>query len=149
MRTIKFRGWSEKHNKMFYVDFEELCSQYSVEGEANGTLNEHSVNVDCDEYKFVESMGYVGSVIMQFTGPKDKNGKEIYEDDIVKLNCGCIAQIRFDRAEFESFMTTEQIKKHVPHHKKDSIQYRWKFSCEVIGNIYENPELLKDGKERD
>lgn len=73
--------------------------------------------------------------VMQFTGLKDKNGKEIYEGDIAKESGGDIRKIEYKRGGFFN----------------QSIKHDWNyplFMCpeitfEIIGNIYENPELLK------
>lgn len=87
-------------------------------------------------------------ILMQCTGLIDKNGKLIYEGDIVKYKDEvydlCIGRIQWDNAHYElQYYTGEK--------------YGW-FShilclkhiknVEVIGNIYENPELLEDTDER-
>jgi uncharacterized phage protein (TIGR01671 family) len=74
-------------------------------------------------------------VLMQFTGLKDKNGKEIYEGDIVSpLHWKPhIYQVGFDRGSFCFFKGDDPI----------ATDAKYFEDCEVIGNIYENPELVK------
>lgn len=70
-------------------------------------------------------------VLMQFTGLHDKNGKEIYEGDILhekKEKTAPMANNGIDR---------EIIVEDIRHLEFNEVH------CEVIGNIYENPELLK------
>jgi uncharacterized phage protein (TIGR01671 family) len=75
--------------------------------------------------------------LMQYTGLLDKNGVEIYEGDIVKYNLSFpVGEIVFNRDRF------------IPIYDRSSYDEWeldfWRISdkCEVIGNIYENPELL-------
>lgn len=86
---------------------------------------------------------YIDFILMQCTGLKDKNGKLIYEGDIVKYKDEvyglCIGRIEWDNAHYELLYYTGE-------------KYGW-FShilcikhiknIEVIGNIYENPELIE------
>ena len=109
MRYIKFRCWFDNH--MFRV-------------------------VDIDfSYKRInlfaaDIIHFKDGVLMQYTGLKDKNGKEIYEGDILKYTFD--GEEKIDYIEYQGNMFT--------YHNA----VRWSLQeDEVIGNIYENPELLE------
>jgi len=131
MRTIKFRAWDKNANKM--SDVVELS--WGNHGDFD-VFTSHGINAS--------ALG--GDCLMQFTGLKDRNGKEIYEGDIVKLGGkgGSITEVkwmdggfRVEQIEFRDVM--EPLLKHkawVELH----IENR---GLEVIGNHFEHPELLK------
>jgi len=120
MREIKFRAW-DKDKKVFVDDVLITANKY-------GFLYQN--------YNKCEFMGENRDiVIMQYTGLKDKNGKEIYEGDIIKLSDMVVDEIIFDY--------TGQFK---PKKSTDFEAYGFMKSSEVIGNIYENPELLSDAE---
>lgn len=105
MREIKFRAWDEE-NGMYVVQ------NLYFDKEGNLAMPYHT-----------EKMGVY---VMQYTGLKDKNGKEIYEGDIV------YSTYYRHNIEIEDIFT----------------MYKWfdypeSEEFEIIGNIYENPELLK------
>lgn len=96
--------------------------------------------------------------LMQFTGFKDKNGREVYEGDYVSVEnpdpknfnpyFPALFEIGFSNK--QASFTAKRIKPYLD--KRKDIQrmrsYTWSFfqkkhSVEVLGNIYENPELLK------
>lgn len=68
-------------------------------------------------------------IVMQYTGLKDKNGKEIYEGDILKDKYGEIVKVSWDE------------ERNGWNFNKPFVG--WEEGC-VIGNIYENPELIKN-----
>lgn len=80
------------------------------------------------------------SVFMQYIGVDDKNGKEIYEDDIVITNSGRICKVvRFSSPQYQGW-DLEPIEAKNPPPKEREL---WK-DFEVIGNVYENADLLKE-----
>ena len=72
-------------------------------------------------------------IVMQYTGLKDKNGREIFEGDIVRTDeAGWIAKVVYRRTSFVCIDNEGGFSTHCNWEKH-----------EIIGNIYENPELLK------
>lgn len=93
----------------------------------------HVLQMMCVDQTLVEQ-----ETIGQFTGLYDKNGKEIYEGDIVYQrtysgNRPCV--VRFDEGAFIVGYHKGSSTKHAPMLIKNS--------CVVIGNIHDNPELIK------
>jgi uncharacterized phage protein (TIGR01671 family) len=133
MREIKFRAWDKKLKKMF--EFELEWSKY-VNHEEIQCLT--PVGVGNPNVENIEKP----SDLMQYTGLKDKNGKEIYEGDILNMTYhGSVSIVEpeikvivgFERGSFiieENGISLGKIGR----------------SLEVIGNIYENPELLESEK---
>lgn len=120
-RTIKFRG---KQKTWIYGGisiFEDEAVIYDCNSVAN--------------YAYEVDMKSIG----QFTGLLDKNGKEIYEGDILKVESEKLMVIGWSE-KFASFIIN----------RKDWTFSHWfgescdPYNYEVVGNIYENPELLKD-----
>jgi uncharacterized phage protein (TIGR01671 family) len=137
MRIIKFRAWDENAEVMFYSDQDK--------GDYYFFLDTDGLHAGCPELTYssgpMEPPQYehreVGN-IMQYTGLFDKNGKEIYESDIM------IAMINSTLAEAEvKFYNGCFYLQHIGVEKMAvplAEQHYWQ---EIIGNIYENPELLK------
>ena len=134
---LKFRMYDTNVNKMYMPnDFEEVESIYEcIKQQINWDLD-----VDYDiKFNHLEN----GRFFMQYTGLKDKNGKLIYEGDIVKSNYDTDeikAVVSWDDKGLIGFYlnTTDYFKdKYVTDYDF------YKDVYEVIGNIYENPELLE------
>ena len=127
MREFKFRAW-DNHNKRMLQDVGYhpfITEQYT-------------------DYKPTENGAYLISpkfdnyVLMQYTGLKDKNGKEIYEGDILKVK-GAYQErfiVEYSAPTYCLFDGDDGVL------SSDSFGWdNWELS-EVIGNIYENKELL-------
>lgn len=130
MREIKFRAW-DSHEKHMYTVTELSFMKYDSKPIQNGCEgfwgDNHRKKFALDELN-----------IMQYTGLKDKNGKEIYEGDIVKTKWQEKAEMVW--VEHEAAFCLKTIDDVV----KDGYMYGFKDTeMEVIGNIYENPELLQ------
>jgi len=89
-------------------------------------------------------------VLMQYTGLKDKNGKEIYEGDIVEAYDGTrdvvkIGRYNVDVAEYGCPVCGVYTNSGIVYHAL--FGWDWAGEVKVIGNIYENPELVKKLKQ--
>lgn len=123
MREIKFRAWSKINHEMFTVimlafPFGENRVIVSGRGGSTDTGDD-----DC--------------VLMQLTGVKDTNGKEIYEGDILKRNNSPCYKVLFADGSYRM------------NGKSKDGSFEFKINqdkaglMEVIGNVYEHPDLLK------
>lgn len=140
MRELKFRAWDKSVEHMIYSD--------SVEDDYYWQIGETGVYVEWYDPAIarlfpdgvVESSGWTEAhcVIMQYTGLKDTNGKEIYEGDIVKHWSG-IGEVIFDHgiAGFNVKGYYDQSADYPTIAFAEGI-------FEVIGNIFENPGLAED-----
>ena len=90
-------------------------------------------------FKFPPPASEADLVILQYTGLKDKNGKDIYEDDIVERFGGKYSNgiVEWDNYGLWRIICPEE------EWSYGTDQREFSETHEVIGNIYENPELLK------
>lgn len=125
-RKIKFRAWDNVNNQM--LDVQEL----NFEDCFYGGYTTVRTTMYSDYFDIREIP------IMQYTGLHDKNGKEIYEGDIVKYRDSTgqhIEKVIFDKGCFYAGMHCGSSTGVAPKLINTRI-------TEVIGNIYDNPELL-------
>ena len=117
MKEIKFRVWDNDLEIMSYSD-SEIFIMFSN----NGICIGYEINDEIDDYE-----------LMQYIGLKDKNGEEIYEGDIVKF---------FEYKVIDNIVLPEEIVI-IKDIREGCDALRPSQHMEVIGNIYENPELLE------
>jgi hypothetical protein len=128
MREIKFRAWLKEERKMvnvetLFIGINRLCFG-----------NSKTEDLFFRDFEEVE--------LMQYTGLKDKNGKEICENDLISCKKYKNIVVFFENGCFE-----------VKYSKNDTTNIICaldtlleKYMCQVSGNIYENPELLEKNK---
>lgn len=135
MRDIKFRAWSKSDNKYYYRvlvgNTDETDSQYVCSSIHNGDSWVH----------FDKHCG----VIEQYTGLKDKNGREIYEGDIVSVRDSPVAVEDEEGVCYVAWSSVLAgfILKGSDAYKFDE-QSLSDLKLIIIGNIHENPELLEE-----
>lgn len=113
MRQIKFRVFDTFENKMIYDD---VASYISFNDD--GVVNNRNI--------------FGVTHVMQFTGLHDKNGKEIYEGDIVKY-MGVFGKIDYFKDGFWINCSTKGAYREIRDNHKH---------IEIIGNVHENKDLL-------
>ena len=131
-REIKFRAWDKDKEEMLTPDMSEWCINFE-----NGGIDvlESNMNFSTQEDCYISIENYE---LMEFTGLKDKNGKEIYEGDILECDWNDtrypihnIGPVKWDNRNACWRLGEGGT-------AKDDAENHFK----VIGNIYENPELL-------
>ena len=124
MREIKFRAFDGDKKEMILPEYAEREDFHIL---ADGQIVEtHEYGYERHELTSKRPNSWV---LMQYTGLKDKNGKEIYEGDYVNCN-------RYENE--ENYLVEIKDIRYLPKELFGSnLNY-----LEVIGNIYENPELL-------
>ena len=125
MMEIKFRAWDKENEEMIYGVGITPISDTSI-----------PYKVADEDESFQNFSYYPDSVLMQFTGVKDRKGIKIYDGDLI-TGGGLLAP-------FELYWNTPSAEWWVARGNDEG--WKTSLSCskkhEVVGNIYENPELL-------
>ena len=126
MREIKLRAYRKDYSTGKYRMFAPFLLEWlMIKGTApmEFTSNEDGGNWDAD------------TITVQYTGLKDKNGKEIYEGDIIKICYGSGFELIQTEVIFKDGSFRDNYFRYVLPESKE---------MEIIGNIYETPNLLED-----
>ena len=127
MREIKFRAWDWVEKQMCPVivaDFQDIKAKAFCRFPKSGT------------------QGIISADLMQYIGAKDKHGVEIYEGDVIRENAGGKYRdyvVRWSDGKCGFIADTKALCKVFPCLNQGTAKY-----LEVVGNIYENPELVSN-----
>lgn len=137
MRTIKFRAWHPDEGNMYYFN----CFKEITDWQADDFYRADNTDDACVDF-------------MQFTGLHDKNGKEIYEKDIILIDAYTYEGPEFDREYLVKYnellgMWTLINLENYNKEKEDFITFEelngwYRLDIKLLGNIYENKELLNE-----
>jgi uncharacterized phage protein (TIGR01671 family) len=132
MIEIKFRAWNG-----YTMNYNIIVGKYGAFWVSPGVKNNGLDENDSASLTPFNTKCHENTAIMQFTGLQDKNGKDIYEGDILKIESEKVMVVTWNK-KFASFNLD-----------RDGWMFQHWFgeSCnpeqtEVVGNIYENKELL-------
>lgn len=131
MREIKFRGKDLETGEWVYGSLFQSLEQYPAIAKpkptADGKLFYCLTVVDAD-------------TVGQYTGLKDRNGEDVWEGDLLRTPEGDIMVAEWRDAQ----IITRCVRPHNPRYK-NSLTFAYPVSV-VIGNRWDNPELLEDGE---
>lgn len=144
MREIKFRGKNLNTKEWVYGDLLQWNDGETAIGVHGQFIDDgYHFNENYDKTPYVDE-----TTVGQYTGLKDKNGKEIYEGDIISVNGKYPKLIRYID-EWASYCLANltdldcDLKTRYWHQVSPCWWTDYKREIKVIGNVYDNPELLK------
>lgn len=140
MREILFRGKRTYDGTWVYGAFSEYDITQNAYGEIIVCRNPCVIDYDSDELAWNE---VDPETVGQYTGLTDKNGKKIFEGDVVKDDWGKIYKVFYVLHSCAFMVNCSN-----PPNEYEKGNYRigeaWCGTIKVIGNIHDNPELLEE-----
>ena len=127
MREIEFRGKRVDNGEWVYGFLITASYKAWIKDVYDKYTNPRTITNKYADFRCVE---IIPETVGQYTGLLDKNGKKIYEGDILQSDKGFVGKVYFEDAQWFG--------------AKDYLGYAVEHGVEVIGNIYENSELLKE-----
>ena len=129
-REIKFRAWLKEDRKMENVKTMDFTDKTIRCLKKNEFINAYLLRrVSFDDVE-----------LMQYTGLKDKNGKEIYENDLISCNKHKNIVVFFEGGCFK----VKYLRNSTTTITCTLNSFLEKYKCKISGNIYEHPELLEE-----
>lgn len=141
----KFRAWDKENDRMIYPSTEGVCFELDDDG-----INILDVSGD---YPEDHAFPAIDSVLMQSTSLKDKNDVEVFQGDIVKVTdedeeYGYISVVKnYAEEGYPAFDIEYPSDWEYESNALSTIMSGGYETIEIIGNIYENPELLEQANE--
>lgn len=148
MREIKFRGKNLNTKEWVYGDLLQWNDGETAIGVHGQFIDDgYHFNENYDKTPYVDE-----TTVGQYTGLKDKNGKEIYEGDIISVNGKYPKLIRYiDEWASYCLANLTDLDCDLKTRYWQQVSHCWwtdyKREIKVIGNVYDNPELLKGGND--
>ncbi|EAF4143870.1 TPA: hypothetical protein HPU07_002438 [Listeria monocytogenes] len=142
MREIEFRGKAIHPNSL-----EQIVGSWAYGGIFENKIISRNLDMDSHYHGFISEIEIDLKTIGQYTGLKDKNGKKIFEGDIVKVtgdeDCEFTSIVEyFGEGDYPAFDMTAPEDYYFESNKFSEILMSSSYELEVIGNIHENPELM-------
>lgn len=130
MRKIKYRAYAKEYNKIVQVDRLGLNSDGSVQ---EILFSYKELGEDSNEWTDLQAGQFE---LLEFTGQYDKEGKEIYTEYILQFSNGNLGEVIWSnlRAGFDVAFDNAM---------PEELDHNLANNCKVVGNIYENKELLE------
>ncbi len=158
-RELKFRVWLPQHNQLIYphlCDFIRAKDDYIIGQLVPHFKYEKGLSIDAQFVNYNFSKDQLGElndyyteieyIVQRYTGSKDSKGNDIYEGDIVQYN----QNSSYDGTNFEVIWSDDSFGWVLKSNNGDYLTNmitpngpRYNF-LEVVGNIFENPELIKN-----
>ncbi|MDC0801559.1 YopX family protein [Clostridium paraputrificum] len=129
MSRVKFKIWDKTNNRWLTSN----CGEFLLTQEGNAVFHQNGDN------PLEAIIAQIDHEVLMYTGLKDKNGTEIYEGDIIKYSHKAVGEIKREvRYKYGMYGIEGR-------HEGTQIPFANILGSEreVVGNIYENPELLE------